>query len=106
MSVKENLEEKIEKTEKKLHEISVSMKRLDREYQQLLDGIELSPLQLKEFVENPKNFSPPIWEQLQNEKKMLDEKLNLELNNIPDMLKTQKTFSERAAVQQHWLFVR
>lgn len=106
MSVKENLEDKIQETEKKLHEISLDMKRLDREYQNLLDEIELSPLELKEYVENPKNFSAPIWEQLQAEKKMLDEKLNLELNNIPDLLKTQKVFSERGKIQQHWLFVR
>jgi len=106
MSVEEKLETKIQKTERKLLEMSIILKRLDREYQKLLDEMALTPEQLKAYVENPENFAPPIWEQLQNEKKMLDEKLNLELSCVPDLAKAKKTISERGTVQQHWLFVR
>lgn len=106
MSVKEKLEVKIHRTERKLNEISISLKRLDREYQELLKELSFTPDQLKDYVENSDNFAPPIWEQLQNEKKKWDEKLNLELNSVPDPLKTKKTASEQAGIQQHWLFVR
>lgn len=106
MSFKEKLDEKVLKTQRKLNEFSIHLKRLDREYQQLLEELALTPEQLKNHIENSENFSPAIWEQLQNEKKRLDEKLNLELNSIPDTLKTQNTTSERGNVQQHWLFVR
>ncbi len=106
MSIKENIESKIQKTEKRLSEFSISLKRLDQEYQELLKELGLTHEQLKEHVENPSNFEVPIWEHLQNEKKMLDEKLNLELNSIVDPLKTQKSLAERGNVQQHWLFVR
>jgi uncharacterized membrane-anchored protein YhcB (DUF1043 family) len=106
MSIKEKLEEKIQKTERKLNEVAISLKRLDREYQQLLEELALTPEQLSGYVENPDNFSPPIWEYLQNEKKKLDEKLNLELSHVSDPLKTKKTFSERGNIQPHWLFVR
>jgi len=100
------LENKIDKTEKKLLELSISLKRIDREYQKLMEEMALSPQELKEYVENEENFSPPIWEQLQNEKKMLDEKLNLELNCVIDQDKTKKTITERGLIQKHWLFVR
>ena len=106
MVINEKLEEKIHKTERKLIELSIHIQRLDREYQQLLDELALTPEQIKEFAENPKNFSPPIWEQLQNEKKLAEEKLNLALNNVRDANNTKKTFSEKGKVQQHWLFVR
>jgi hypothetical protein len=106
MSSKEKLEDKIHKTERKLNELSIILKRLDREYQELLKELSSTPEQLKEYVANPDHFDPPIWEQLQNEKKIWDEKLNLELNSVPDPLKTKKTVSERASIQQHWLFVR
>ena len=106
MPVEEKIEDKIQKTEKKLLELSVILKRLDREYQKLLDEMELPPEQLKAYVENSENFSPPIWEQLQNEKKKLDERLNLELSCIPDLSKTKKSLAEKGAVQQHWLYVR
>lgn len=106
MSTKETLEDKIQRTERKLLELSLMLKRLDGEYQRLLEEMSFTPKQLKDYVENPENFDPPIWEHLQNEKKMLDEKLNLELNNISDLMHTKKTLAERGKVQQHWLFVR
>lgn len=106
MSFKKNLEEKIRSTEQKLNTFSISLKRLEIEYQQLLEELALTPEQLKSYMENPENFSPLIWEQLQNEKTKLDEKLNLELGSIPDPHKTKKTIAERGNIQQHWLFVR
>jgi hypothetical protein len=106
MVIEEKLEAKIHRTEKKLIELSLHMQRLNCEYQQLLEDLALTPEQLKEFVENPKNFPPPIWEQLQNEKKKMDERLNLELNNVRDANKTKKVIAERGKVQSHWLFVR
>lgn len=106
MVIKEKLEEKIQATERKLNELSIRLKRLDDEYQQLLKEWGLTTEELKNHVENPENFDPPIWEELQKEKKKLDEKLNLELNSVSDPLKTKKAFSEQGNIQQHWLFVR
>jgi len=106
MVINEKLEEKIHKTERKLIELSIHIQRLDREYKQLLEELALTPEQIKEFAENPENFSPPIWEQLQKEKKLSEEKLNLALNNVRDANNTNKILSEKGKVQQHWLFVR
>jgi hypothetical protein len=106
MAIKEKLEEKIQATERKLNELSIRLKRLDEEYQQLLKEWGLTAEELKNHVENPENFDPSIWEELQKEKKKLDEKLNLELNSVSDPLKTKQAFSERGSIQQHWLFVR
>lgn len=106
MVIEEKLEEKIHRTERKLIELSLHIQRLSREYQEILDELSLTPEQLKEFAENPENFSPPIWEQLQKEKKKMHEMLESELNNVRDANKTKKTISERGTVRQHWLFVR
>lgn len=99
-------EDKLQKTEKKLAEISMTLKRLDLEYQKVLSDIDMTPEQLNAYVANPDNFDPPIWEHLQNEKKQHDEKLNLELSCITNPSKTKKALNERGAVQPHWLFVR
>lgn len=106
MAIEEKLEERIHKTERKLIELSLHIQRLNREYQEILDDLALTPEQLKSFVENPANFTPPIWEQLQKEKKAMEEKLNLELNNVRDANKAKSTIAEKGKVQQHWLFVR
>lgn len=106
MSFKEKLEEKINQTERKLNEFSIRLKKLDQELKQILNELELTPEQLKNYVQDPDRFTPPVWEQLQAEKKKWDEKINLEINSLSDPLKTKKTISERGNVQQHWLFVR
>lgn len=106
MVTEEKLETKIHRTERKLVELSVHIQRLNREYQEIIDELALAPDELKNFAENPENFDPPIWEQLQQEKKQMDERLDLELNNVQDANKTKHTISERGKVQQHWLHVR
>lgn len=106
MVINKNIEEKFQRTERKLKELSITLQRLNDEYQQFLKDLALTPTQLKEYVNDPANFSPSIWEQLQDEKKKLDEKLNLELSNLRDPLKVKEIFSEKGKIQPHWLFVR
>jgi chromosome segregation ATPase len=106
MAIEEKLEDKIHRTERKLLELSLHAQRLNLEYQQLLGEWALTSEQLKEFTENPVNFSSAIWDQLQKEKKELEEKLNLQLNNVRNANKTQDILSEQGRIQQHWLFVR
>lgn len=106
MAFEQKLEDKITTTQRKLKELSIKMEKLDHDYNKLLKELELTPEQLKNYIENPENFTQPIWEQLQNEKKMLDEKLNLELSRASDPNKTKQAYSEKGTIQQHWLFVR
>lgn len=106
MSLEENLEEKIHRTEKKLKEFSITLSRLESDYQQILKDLNITPDQLANFSENPEDYDQAEWEQLQDVKKKLDEKLNLELSRIYDPQKTKKTLSEKGTIQQHWLFVR
>ncbi|MBS4163698.1 Uncharacterized protein PRO82_001001 [Candidatus Protochlamydia amoebophila] len=106
MSLEQKIEEKFHSTQVKMKEISVGMGKLESEYQKLLKDLGLSNEEVHEFASNPSNYSAPIWEQLQNEKKQLDEKLNLNLNNVRDPLKVKKAFSDHATIQSHWIYVR
>lgn len=106
MPVKENLEDKIHETKLKMKEISINLEHLDHTYQQLLKELAMTSEEVIAYTDNPDNFSPPIWEELQNEKKKLDEKLDLELSHLRDPLQAKKSYSERGTIQQHWIFVR
>ncbi|MCE2983325.1 MAG: hypothetical protein LW832_07140 [Parachlamydia sp.] len=105
MVIKE-LHNKIEENQKKMAEMMINLDILKEEYQNLMKELGLTAEELKSFAKNSENFSPPIWEQLQNEKKEVEEKLDLALNNIPDPLKVRKTMDQKSAIQNHWLFVR
>lgn len=101
-----NLEEKLQHTEHKMNEFMIGLEKLDREYQSLLNTLGLTSEQIHAHLSEKNNFSQPIWEALQIQKKTLDDKLDLAVKGVKDPKKLQETFSERATVQQHWLFVR
>lgn len=98
--------EKIFNIEKRLKQISIQMQKLNAEYEQFLKETNLTPAELKSFAEEKNNYSPELWEHLQKESREWEEKLEFELNNIPDPQKTNKTMSEKGNIRSHWLFVR
>lgn len=101
-----NLEEKMQYTHHQMNEFLINLEKLDRDYQYLLNEIGLTPEQIQTYINNQNNFSSSVWETLQTQRKTLDEKLDLTLKGIPNANETKKTFSEKASIQQHWLFVR
>lgn len=107
MSLDQQLKEKIQKTERKMKEFALHLERLDRNYQQLLHDLALSADQVEENdIQNAENFPPDIWEELEKEKRQLEEQLDLDLKCIRDPFKLKQSFQEQGIVQQHWLFVR
>lgn len=100
------LNQKLQATHIKLKEMSIQMDTLDREYETLLEEVGISSDELDDYLSKPENFSEPIWESMQREKKKLDEKLDLSLKNIKDPNKIAKTLSEQKTIQPYWIYVR
>jgi len=105
MFKEDNLDEKIEKNDSKIKEISIQIQNLNREEKALLDELKVTPEQLSTFIENKENFSEKNWDEIQSQKKKLDQKLLLELANIRNPSKTKKAFKERN-IDNNWLFVK
>ena len=106
MKIKEKLEEKIYKTERHLNELSIQIERFRQEHQELMHELGLTTEELEEFAESRENFPEFLGEDLQREKKQINERLDLAFNQLNNMNKTQSTISEKGKIQQHWMFVR
>ncbi len=106
MSKEDELYHKYQSTQQKLKELSIMSEKIDRNYQSILDLLGLSPTELNEFMENSENFSPEIWEDMQKEKKKMEELLNLQMTALRDPKVINKKYSERGRIKQNWLFVR
>lgn len=91
--------------QKKIEELTIRQEALNREVAKLLKELEVRPEQLTTFVSNKDNFTEENWQQLQEARKKLDEKLSRDLNSIRNPKETKKTYQERH-VDRHWLFVR
>lgn len=96
----------IEKTQLRIKEISIRLDRLDREMDDVFSELGINPEQLHAYFQQSKHLSSTLEEEIHQERKRLDEKLELALQCIKDPLKLKKTFSERGSVKPHWLFVR
>jgi len=91
--------------EKQIKELTIRMDNLDREVDKLLKDLDVTSEQLTSYVQNQENFTQENWQQLQEHKKQLIEKLDRELDNVQDPLQTKKAYTERQ-VGNNWLFVR
>jgi hypothetical protein len=106
MTLKRQLEQDIEEMQLKMSKLAIEIDQFNFEYEELFSGLELTPEQLTEHMTNPENFSAEEWEEIQQEKKKLDEKLMLDLSHIPDLKKTKQTSKDLSLIQSHWIFVR
>ena len=99
-------EERFQRSQLSIRDLTINMEKMEKEATNILDEAGMSYEQIKNYIEDPNNFSKPIWQQLQIERKELSAKLDMALQGIKDPVKLKKTFAERALVQPHWLFVR
>ena len=105
MFFKKDFEQQIELNEKKLLDLEAQNELLQQEVQKLYAELKLTPDQLNAFVSNSANFSAEDWQEIQNQRQQMDDKLQLDLGNINNPLKTKKAYSTRR-VESNWLFVR
>ena len=105
MNSEAKLESHIQKNENAIQELSIRIESLNRDVEQLLNELNVTPEQLTTYIENKDNFSEENWQTLLDQRKALDEKLLREMLNISNPKKTQET-RKQLNVQQHWLFVR
>lgn len=99
------LEAHIQKNELAIQELAIRIEALDRDVNQLLTQLNVSPDQLTTFIGNKDNFSEENWNTLLEQRKALDEKLLRELLNVSNPQKTKESL-KTLNVQRHWLFVR
>ena len=106
MLYQEEFDKNYQTIDKQLKELTISMEALDRNYQDLLNHLSMTSEQLKSFMENPANFTPEAWEELQQEKEKMEQMLKLQFSCIAKPQEVKKKYSERGSIQQNWLFVR
>lgn len=104
--IEQKLDEKIQRMDKRLKELAQLSQKIERDYQEMMKDLGLTPEELSKYFENRENFTQETWEQMEAEKKILDERLNLELDSLADPGKTKRSLSEKGRIMQHWLFVR
>lgn len=101
----QNIENHSENNNNKLHLLELQIEALDKEISQFITELKITPEKLTQFLENKNHFTPENWETLRHERKILEDKLQRNLKNIPNPRKTKKTYSERK-VGSNWLFVK
>lgn len=93
------------KNEKKIKEVTAKFERVESLLDNLLKDHGVSQEDLDAFLENPKNFDPATWNELQNVSKQLDHKLQTDLKNIKNVNSTAQKYKVLSRANQ-WMFVK
>lgn len=99
------LEEHILGHEKKVQELAIRLENIEREVSELMNELKVTSEQVTIFINDQNNFTSENWQELQNQRQILEEKLQREIANIRDPQKMKKKQAERN-IGQHWLYVR
>lgn len=100
------LENKIEQNNTKIKALSIQIENINREMDSFFKELQINFDNLSEFMSKKDNFTEENWEELSKQKKMIEERLQRELDNIRNPLKAKHAQSSQQHVQRHWLFVK
>lgn len=105
-----NKEEQIDKNinlnETKIRAMSIQLENLNREIDEFFGQLQLNIDNLSSFMSNKNNFTEQNWDELNKQKQLVEEKLQRELDNIRNPLKTKASQASQMHVQRHWLYVK
>lgn len=101
----DSLENKTKQNERKLRELKLKYERVNKEIESLYKEIAMTPEELSAYAQDPSNFSPRAWDELQKKQKALEEHLENDLKQLRDVTAAKKSFQENN-VSQHWIFCR
>lgn len=104
MSIEE-LESKLHRQLKACSEAEIQNEHLNEEIHSYFEEYSIEPKQLSAFISQKEHFCEQNWEQLQQEKKKLEDRLERDLKNIANPFRLKKVYKQRK-VENHWLFVR
>lgn len=105
LSNRDNLEEHIQRNEKKFNEVSIRHERLNEQIAGFLAELQVSPQQLSIYLSDQSNFSEETWNEILKRREQMDHKLQLDLDQIQNPDSMKKKYADRN-IGQHWLFVR
>lgn len=101
----ETLEQKSKTLDRKIKEICIQIEKLDRDVLHFFAERGINPVEVSQYINTKENFSDKEWDEIQEARKLLDEKLALDLKNIRDPRKVKEAYNDRH-VRPHWIFVR
>lgn len=101
----DNFEEKLVHNEIKMRELDIRHEKLDHDISNFFEELQVTPEQLTAFISTKDNFTEENWQELQKQKKQLDEKLDIELKNVRNPLKSKKALAS-LNVGRNWLHVK
>lgn len=106
MPLEDKLAHEIQQNHSKIQELELRLENISREESEFLNQLNVSLQQLVSFASEKGNFTESNWEELANQKKKLEEKLQIQLSSIKDPRKTKLSYSGLQSVQRHWIHVR
>ena len=101
----QNLENQLNRQDRRLKELTVEIESLDREIEELMAPLAMTKNQVDAYLGNKEHFTDEEWATLENIKSDLELKLAKIGSQKSNPQKLKDAYQE-LNVSRHWLFVR
>lgn len=101
-----NFENQIALNEKKFKELTIQFEKMEREYNKLIQELQVDMTQIGEYLDNRDNFDEETWKAMEDFKKSLDEKYESIMSQKRDVGKSKDSWDLMKNHRPHWIPVR
>lgn len=102
----DQVDEETQKHLSKIKELVIQLEKLENDEKEFLREFNITEEEISSYLDKKENFSEEEWQELAQQKKLLDDKLKNSLAAIRDPRKAKRSYSSLQNVQRHWLHVR
>ena len=82
MNSNKNIDDIIAKSEENIAELDKMVKDIEDQMKKVCEEINITPEQLKEYINNPDNFSEETWEKMQQKRQEVKDEFKRDIDNI------------------------
>ena len=82
MKSNKNMDDMIAQSEQNIAEIDKMVKDIEDQMKKVCEEINITPEQLKEYINNPDNFSEETWEKMQQKRQEVKDEFKNDIDNI------------------------
>ena len=82
MNSNKNIDDMIAQSERNIADLDKVVKDIEDQMRKVCEDINIMPEQLKEYINNPDNFSEETWEKMQQKRQEVKDEFKNDMENI------------------------
>ncbi len=106
MSTEEKRANELKIMQQTINELQILSENLNRNYQNVLQELQISQEEFTLFVTNPNNFTEKEWKEMHQAEEEMKQLITAQLTEVVNPKATKQKYAQRSQIKNNWIFVR